>query len=523
MSSTLYRTYRPQIFAEVVGQALVTQTLQNEIINKRLAHAYLFSGPRGLGKTTTARLLAKAVNCSTRKDSSAEPCNSCPSCQAIVDNQSLDVIEIDAASHRGINEIRQLKEHIGFTPSGAQFRVFIIDEVHMLTTEAFNALLKTLEEPPAHAIFILATTELHKVPDTILSRCQTFAFKKLGNQETIDRLKFIAKQEGVVIADEVLQVIARQSGGFLRDAESQLGQVIAVGEKKIDADIASLVLPGSSYEEIVSMMRAFAKSDTSEALVLFHTMIDRGTDSVYLAQEMLELGRQVLLQQYNAAKQPDETIQALAAQFDAAALVRLVTLLSGALQRMKYTDMPELVFELFIIEYCSEDDGNTEDIENAENNKTETKVIETSEVVAKAKAPKKEKSADKKTPAKAVKIVIDDITSRWHEVVTASRKHNHSVSLALKISHPLEVSDESVELGCAYDFHLDRLNDTKNKNIIEKVLSDVFGCLLKIKTRRLTQEEEQQFNPALDKKAQAQEDKMVEEVLHAFGGQLVSD
>jgi len=181
------------VFEDLIDQEIVKQTLQNEIKSGKIAHAYLFTGPRGLGKTTTARLLAKAANCQKRKSNAFEPCNTCDSCQAIIGNRSLDLIEIDAASNRGINDIRQLKEHIGFTPAGSNYRVFIIDEVHMLTPEAFNALLKTLEEPPPHAIFILATTELHKVPDTVISRCQTFTFRKVDEGHLKKRLEKIAK------------------------------------------------------------------------------------------------------------------------------------------------------------------------------------------------------------------------------------------------------------------------------------------------------------------------------------------
>src|SRR3989339_1169526 len=214
MSTTLYRKYRPANFAEVVSQNHIKVTLKNEIALGKLAHAYLFSGPRGIGKTTIARILAKTLNCEDSKNS--EPCCKCANCLAVTEGNFLDLVEIDAASNRGINEIRELREQTKYTPVKGKYKVFIIDEVHMLTTEAFNALLKTLEEPPAHAIFILATTEVHKIPDTIISRCQRFDFKKVPLTEIAVHLGKLAKNENFNVADDVLANIARLSEGYLR-------------------------------------------------------------------------------------------------------------------------------------------------------------------------------------------------------------------------------------------------------------------------------------------------------------------
>ncbi|PIZ90441.1 DNA polymerase III, subunit gamma and tau, partial [bacterium (Candidatus Moisslbacteria) CG_4_10_14_0_2_um_filter_36_61] len=257
----LYRKYRPQKFSELIGEKEIITILQNEIKQEKTAHAYLFAGPRGVGKTTMARILAKAVNCANRKKGEAEPCDQCLSCQEIAQGKSFDLIEIDAASNRGINEIRELKERIRFLPSLSRFRVFIIDEVHMLTPEAFNALLKTLEEPPSYVLFILATTKIHELPETIISRCQVFKFTKIPLEEIVDYLKEIAKKEGVKISEEVLKIIAFRSEGCARDAMSLLGQIIALGDKEITLEEAMLVLPPSQLNLVIDLLDLLIKKE----------------------------------------------------------------------------------------------------------------------------------------------------------------------------------------------------------------------------------------------------------------------
>ena len=261
MTTTIYRKYRPQIFKEIIGQEYIKQTLQNEIAAGKIAHAYIFSGPRGVGKTTLARVFAKSINCENRKENESEPCNKCASCEDIATGRSLDLIEIDAASNRGINEIRELRERTRFAPVKSKYKVFIVDEVHMLTIEAFNALLKTLEEPPEYIIFILCTTEIHKVPETIISRCQRFDFKTIDIKEITKRLETIVKAEGIKADKKVLKNIAYHSEGHPRDAESLLAQVLALvtEDKKIDLEQLELILPSSDFDLVLKLIKSLAK------------------------------------------------------------------------------------------------------------------------------------------------------------------------------------------------------------------------------------------------------------------------
>ena len=293
MAETLYRKYRPQTFAELVNQKHIRVTLENEISTGQIAHAYLFSGPRGIGKTTVARLLGKALNCQKREGS--EPCNQCDNCQAVKAGRFLDLIEIDAASNRGINEIRELREHVKYPPSKGLFKIFIIDEVHMLTPEAFNALLKTLEEPPKQTIFILATTEIHKVPDTIISRCQRFDFKKVDLKDIAERLAYISQQEKVSIEPKVLELIARRSGGFIRDAESLLGQIFSLGEKEITEETVSVILPRSDFSLIIELVNNLKQKDTASGLILINKLVNEGVDLFEFNKDVIEYLRKLLI------------------------------------------------------------------------------------------------------------------------------------------------------------------------------------------------------------------------------------
>jgi len=293
MSQALYRKWRPRQWEQVVGQEHIIQTLQNAIRGGRVGHAYLFAGPRGTGKTTTARLLAKAVNC-LAENAEDRPCDRCQHCQAVNDGRFLDLIEIDAASNTSVDDVRDLREKINFSPSQGRYKVYIIDEVHMLSTAAFNALLKTLEEPPPHAIFILATTEEHKIPATVLSRCQRHEFRRLPVRSIVSLLKTISEQEGLLVDDEALTLIARQATGSMRDAISLLDQLASTGSA-IHLELAQTVLGTAASQMVMSLIEALQKHDAAGGLDCIHQALDSGSDPRQFARQVVDYLRGLLL------------------------------------------------------------------------------------------------------------------------------------------------------------------------------------------------------------------------------------
>lgn len=346
----LARKYRPQTFAEVVGQVPVVKTLQNSLLRDRIAHAILFSGVRGVGKTTLARIMAKAINCEA--ENHQKPCNTCTPCQQIIQGQSLDLHEIDGASNRGIQEIRELKERIRFLPTSSKYKIIIIDEVHMLTTEAFNALLKTLEEPPKHVYFMFATTELHKIPITILSRCQRYELKRVSAAELTTHFNTIAQAENISIAPEALALIVREAEGSVRDGFSLLDQIFSFGDETISHGDVTQVLGLTDRNILLTITRALLDGDHTSAIKTLDGAFDYGIDLKRFTTDLLECFRTLLLVKMGDCQElielPAEEIahfNEIAKDFSFETLHLKLSLLMQATEELRYTTQPRIALE----------------------------------------------------------------------------------------------------------------------------------------------------------------------------------
>jgi DNA polymerase-3 subunit gamma/tau len=357
----LARKYRPQRFGDLVGQDPVRTTLERAVATNRTAHAYLFAGPRGSGKTTTARLLAKALNCANRRDGEAEPCNQCPSCAEITAGTSMDVLEIDGASNRGIEEIRNLRENVKYAPSGGKSKVYIIDEAHQLTDFAWNALLKTLEEPPAHVRFVFATTEPLDIPETIASRCQVFEFRRLRSQELVGHLLAIAKAEKVALAEDAAALIARAAEGSVRDALSRLDQALALAPDGVTAESVATALGLAGLEAYFELADAIVARDAKRALEILDQLYDRGLDVEEVSDGLTHHLRQLLLlavdrsleRLVDAAPADRERYAAQAASLDANDASAMLALLLEARTLLRRAEAPRVVLEVCLLELCT--------------------------------------------------------------------------------------------------------------------------------------------------------------------------
>ncbi len=509
MSIALYRKYRPKTFAEVSGQNHIKITLQNEIESDRVVHAYLFCGPRGTGKTTLARLLAKSVNCLDIQPG-GEPCNKCQSCLDLIDNKALDIIEIDAASHTGVDNVREnVIQNARFTPTKNKFKVFIIDEVHMLSTQAFNALLKTLEEAPKHVIFILATTEAHKVPSTIISRCQRFDFKKINFPELVDRLKWILSMEEVRVDEKVLFMIAKQSGGCVRDAESLLEQVMSLGEKNITLEQAELILPQADFDLLYNLFSCIVKRQTATAIELVNKLVADGIDIVIFTNDFIEFSRRILLYKINGNLEEfsreiedsvAEKILQLLPQVSEERIVSIIMKFISSKELFKQSYIVQLPLEIAIFELTSTGGGSRVPEPNLKPKETspaqpvyqslpepdkavaaEKSVVTSAEATGEASAPEEQQPEAQAQVTGPIDLTV--INSMWGKFLELVKVQNYSLYMSLRMGKPISFEGNVLCLGFIFELQKQRIESHENKKIIAQIFQQLFSERIEYETR----------------------------------------
>lgn len=359
MHKALYREYRPLVFDDVIGQDHIIRTLKNQIKENSMSHAYLFCGTRGTGKTTTAKILSRAVNCQAGDQD--HPCNQCPSCQSILDSSNLDVIEIDAASNNSVDDIRELRDTVKYTPANSKYKVYIIDEIHMLSQGAFNALLKTLEEPPSYVIFILATTEPNKIPATILSRCQRFDFKRVSVGDLIDRMKLICQSESIDIDEDALRIIARNGQGSVRDALSILDKCLSFGGNILTGDQVLELLGGSDPDQLLKMAKSIMDSDVCKSMEMIEDYFMWGKDLRLLVEDITDFFRSLMMVKIfgqasdlvDLTRDQLQTMMALAKDIDTEEIIRILTILSDLSEKLRFSTNQRMTLEIYIMKLAS--------------------------------------------------------------------------------------------------------------------------------------------------------------------------
>jgi len=570
----LARKWRPQLFEEVVGQRHITQTLQNAILQKRVAHAFLFTGARGVGKTSSARILAKALNC--ERGLQINPCNQCTNCQEVAHGTSMDVIEVDGASNRGIDEIRELRENVRYTPAKSRYKIYIIDEIHMLTKEAFNALLKTLEEPPPHIIFIFATTEPHKIPATILSRCQRYDFKRIPFREVIGSLKRIVEEEKIQISQRGLLSIAQESEGSLRDAQSLLDQVIAYSGTNIhDEDVAE-VLGLIDRKMLSDTIEAIANRDVERCMKVIEHVYHFGYDLQHFCRELLQYLRNLILIKVSQhpeglmelAEEEFLLLKKQAEKFKFDQLNHLFTLLLKGEQEIAQSTFPRTMLEVTLIRMATlqpilpidemmkkleamEGRGLTEEekerkissasgrvirSEDPERNKEkgEGSLKKHEQAGGEKDLEKNENLEDLKMEEEPRPLLRQDWEEAWKELVEFTRGRNPILGAFLALGSLVYLGDEKIEIGFEKDsFHYDRMLEKENRSQLESICLEYFQKKAKVvisplnqgigsKGRMVSGEGKITLNEG-DRRLgnRGEENPLVQEALRLFDGKIV--
>lgn len=480
MSQALYRKWRPHQWDEVVGQDHIIQTLRNAVSTNRVSHAQLFAGPRGTGKTTTARLLAKAVNC-LHEDLSARPCDQCEHCVAVNLGRFLDLIEIDAASNTSVEDVRGLRDKINFSPNLGRYKVYIIDEVHMLSTAAFNALLKTLEEPPSHAMFILATTEVHKIPATVLSRCQRHEFRRIPVQEIVSFLSQIVDREGIQAEPEALTLVARQATGAMRDAISLLDQLASTG-RTVTLELAQSILGTATSHAVLNVIEALLEQDAGAGLGSIHQALDGGSDPRQFARQVVEYLRSLLLIRMNNADQVDATpeMRAKMAQhahrLAAADLLRIVDAFNHAATEARASWMPALPLEMAFVaalEVLSGTQAKTDvqpkqvsEIAKTPARQAARQPATTVVVPEQVREPKKNPESEEPMEPEVARM----LESNWRKILEKTREISPSVYGVLNSCKSRHLKDGILVLGFGSDVVKDKMEKDDAKSTVQRVV-----------------------------------------------------
>ncbi|MEH6991069.1 DNA polymerase III subunit gamma/tau [Cytobacillus firmus] len=506
----LYRVWRPQQFIDVVGQEHVTKTLQNALLQEKISHAYLFSGPRGTGKTSAAKILAKAVNC--EKAPVTEPCNECSACRGITDGSIPDVIEIDAASNNGVEEIRDIRDKVKYAPNAVKYKVYIVDEVHMLSIGAFNALLKTLEEPPKHVIFILATTEPHKIPLTIISRCQRFDFKRITAQAITGRMKLIADETEAAYEEQALQIIARAAEGGMRDALSLLDQAISFSQDRVTVEDALSVTGAVSQGFLNKLARAVKDRDAASGLEFLEELLFQGKDPSRFIEDFILYYRDMLL--FKAAPRLEESLervmldedfQQLAGEVEPEELYELIEVLNKAQQEMRWTNHPRIFLEVAIVKLCQleqrERPGQAADIkplmqqiEQLQHELAELKkngiAVKDDGAPAVQKKPQRSSRKGFQAPVGKVNEVLKQATkndlvavkSRWGEMLNLLVQNQmRSQAALLNEAEPVAASETALIVKFKYEIHCQMaMDNAKFLDTLANVLFELLGKRLQL-------------------------------------------
>ncbi|QHE50600.1 DNA polymerase III subunit gamma/tau [Pontibacillus sp. HMF3514] len=500
----LYRVWRPRNFSDVVGQSHITRTLQNAIVQEKFSHAYLFSGPRGTGKTSAAKIFSKAVNC--ERGPAKEPCNECSACVGIQDGSVSDVIEIDAASNNGVEQIRDIRDKVKYAPSAVQYKVYIVDEVHMLSIGAFNALLKTLEEPPKHVIFILATTEPHKIPLTIISRCQRFDFKRISQRSMVERMEYIAQEESIPVSKDALEAVALSAEGGMRDSLSLLDQAISYSEEQVTIEDVLAVTGSVSQQKLAGVVQALQQNEVKEALQFVDSLIQEGKDPGRFIFDLIYYLRDLLLFQSAPGLEgileraiPDDAFKQLSSELQPNWIQQTISTLNQCQQEMKWTTSPKVFIEIAMLNICdiqSAPANSQVAIEPESVQKLQKKVdelekklsnIQQAPANATQSQPEQKRPQQRtrrnqyKVPYERIRHVLNEaskqdlkaVQTQWASFMESLKQNSPPAHARLMNSKPRAASDHAIVLSFKYEIHCSLA--LENQEVIQQLLADHLG------------------------------------------------